>query len=709
VGNSLDNIFTITGGFNNINGTGGANTVIATADTNMALTGGSLTIGPNNNLIANIQTALLTGGPSVAHTIDAHSFTGTTVLTAGPRGDTLIGGTGTNLLIDGAGNDVLTGGTGNNTYQFNVDVPQGSDTINQISGGINTLDFSPARTTGIVVNLSLTGSQTVAANLMLTLGTSSIQDIIGTPQIDYLTGNTLNNTFNGNGGADAITGGSSGSNTILATADADFVLTDTSLTIVGGVSPLLTAADITNVAAFIARLQSDANPNTAAVSQFLWSQFSSATRALLINGNLPLSTRQSALIAALNQVMVSGSIYNAARFAAVTLSPQTSALLAVNPAGDELTRLNHFLLIDTYSGLPAVYAPLFTLADIRDVASFVARLQSDPNTQTQAVSQFLWSQFSPAVQAILTNTGLPLSQRQAALVNALNQVLLGSSIFDATRFAQVTLSAQTTALQAQNPTGDKLVRYNRFLLVDTYQADLAISLTNIQHAVLTGGASANTIDAAEFDLGGVFLFGMDGNDTLVGGYKNDYLDGGNGNDVLYGGAGSNILMGGAGNDTLNPTGYFDPTRGTAGLNLLLGGAGNDTYVFDLSAQKPTPTNPNPAPPIPLGTVFVIEQTGEGYADVLEGLGLAGVSVNLSAPTQYFYLNLLTNTTQSSTSAPVGPSYQLLLTLDMTAPALYFYRDLVTDSLQLSLAPLVGPNLQLLASSAATSGQVEGSF
>ncbi|HWW00016.1 MAG TPA: Calx-beta domain-containing protein [Candidatus Acidoferrum sp.] len=689
VGNSLDNVFTITGGVNNMNGTGGSNTIVATADANMTLTNGSLAIGANNSLIANFQTARLTGGATLVHTIDASAFTGTTVLQAGPMGDTLIGGTGTNTFIDGPGNDILRGGSGNNTYVFNVDVPQGQDTITQAPGGINTLDFSAARSTGVTVNLA-GGTQQVAPNLQLTLPANSIQDVIGTPQIDYLTGNTLNNSFTGNGGADVIVGGGSGSNAVLATGDNDYVLTDSSLTTLRS-NAFLTAADITDVAAFIARLQNDANPNTAPVSQFLWSQFSPGIQAVLTNASLPLSQRKDTLVAALNQVLQGGSIYNVARFAGVSLSAQTNSLLGANPQGDVLVLLNRFLLSDTYPArVLANHDPLYSLLDIRDPVAFVARLQSDPNPNTAPISQFLWSQFSPATQTALT-TGTP-SQRAVALVNALNQLLLGNSLFDVTRFMNVLLSAQTTMLLGQNPTGANLIRLNRFLLVDTYRGDLAVSLTNIQFGVLTGGASNNIIDAGDFDhggLGGVYLFGMDGNDTLIGGYGNDYLDGGNGNDKLYGGAGSNVLVGGAGDDLLNPTGYFNPAYGTAGISVLIGGTGNDTYSFDLSTLKPTAANPTPPNP----TVYVLEQPGEGYNDTITGLGTAGISVNLTAATQYFYLNLLTNTVQSSTTAPVGLNYQMLLTLDMSAPAVSFYRNLLTNGLQF----VSGPNTQLLLS------------
>src|SRR5262249_54196897 len=128
--------------------------------------------------------------------------------------------------------------------------------------------------------------------------------------------------------------------------------------------------------------------------------------------------------------------------------------------------------------------------------------------------------------------------------------------------------------------------------------------------------------------------------------------------------------GGAGNDTLNGCGFIDTTKGIPdGNDILIGGAGNDTYLFDITVQKPTVANPNPPAPIPQGTDAIWEFSGpdQGYIDTLRGLGLGGISVDLFAPTQYFYLNLLTNTVESSTVAPVGPNYQLLLTLNQLVP------------------------------------------
>lgn len=87
------------------------------------------------------------------------------------------------------------------------------------------------------------------------------------------------------------------------------------------------------------------------------------------------------------------------------------------------------------------------------------------------------------------------------------------------------------------------------------------TLQDVEQASITGGASANTLDASAFDKGAV---------TLIGGNGNDELDGGSGNDSLAGGDGSDTLNGGGGNDTLSGGGNDgDP-------DTLSGGAGSDT-------------------------------------------------------------------------------------------------------------------------------------
>lgn len=81
------------------------------------------------------------------------------------------------------------------------------------------------------------------------------------------------------------------------------------------------------------------------------------------------------------------------------------------------------------------------------------------------------------------------------------------------------------------------------------------------------------------------IFGMEGDDTLVGDIANVLLSGGDGDDVLYGGEdGRQVLTGGTGNDTLvGGNGIYDLTSfGVGGIYSLgsgmIGGDGDDVIV-----------------------------------------------------------------------------------------------------------------------------------
>ncbi|AVH73051.1 NHL repeat-containing protein [Nostoc sp. 'Lobaria pulmonaria (5183) cyanobiont'] len=121
-----------------------------------------------------------------------------------------------------------------------------------------------------------------------------------------------------------------------------------------------------------------------------------------------------------------------------------------------------------------------------------------------------------------------------------------------------------------------------FTLTNTQLSGLGNdSLINIERVTLTGGISNNTLNASSFTIASVYLYGGNGNDSLLGGSNNDYLYGQNdsdrlignaGNDYLYGGAGDDILIGGAGNDLL-----YGQTG--ADIFVLASGNGSDT-IFD---------------------------------------------------------------------------------------------------------------------------------
>ena len=91
---------------------------------------------------------------------------------------------------------------------------------------------------------------------------------------------------------------------------------------------------------------------------------------------------------------------------------------------------------------------------------------------------------------------------------------------------------------------------------------------DIRARVITYGTAGNDGIVGDYDSTNR-IFGLDGDDAIVGGSLNDLINGGSGNDQLYGEAGNDTLDAGAGADTLT------------------GGEGDDIYVVDNVGDKIT--------------------------------------------------------------------------------------------------------------------------
>ncbi|MFP6766429.1 MAG: calcium-binding protein, partial [Planctomycetaceae bacterium] len=119
-----------------------------------------------------------------------------------------------------------------------------------------------------------------------------------------------------------------------------------------------------------------------------------------------------------------------------------------------------------------------------------------------------------------------------------------------------------------------LLRDNRLIGDDTDR------LFNIEQARLTGGAAANLFDAGRF-TGMTVLFGLGGDDFLIGGKAADIIYGGDGNDSILGRAGNDTIYGEAGDDTLKGDGGDDLILGGTGNDGIAGRTDNDTLIGDL--------------------------------------------------------------------------------------------------------------------------------
>ncbi len=156
---------------------------------------------------------------------------------------------------------------------------------------------------------------------------------------------------------------------------------------------------------------------------------------------------------------------------------------------------------------------------------------------------------------------------------------------------------------------------NTSLVVSTGE-NITLGSGTIEQITLTGGASANDIDASAF-TGRVTLSGGNGNDILRGGTADDVLEGGLGNDQLFGNDGDDTLMEDRGNDQLNGGGGVDTlvsnfffSNGTISKTVTLS---NSSLVFtDTTGLTETNTH-----------------SGLNAIDLTVG-GTAGHTVNASA-------------------------------------------------------------------------------
>src|SRR5882672_7016334 len=112
-------------------------------------------------------------------------------------------------------------------------------------------------------------------------------------------------------------------------------------------SAMIFPADIQNVSSLAERL----NHPTNQISVFVSGKLSEPTHQLLGQGsNASQQELKQALAKDLNQLINGAAIYESSRFTGVKLNETTQDLIAKNPEGVALVRLNRALLEDAYAG-----------------------------------------------------------------------------------------------------------------------------------------------------------------------------------------------------------------------------------------------------------------------------------------------------------------------------------------------------------------------
>jgi hypothetical protein len=126
----------------------------------------------------------------------------------------------------------------------------------------------------------------------------------------------------------------------------------------------------------------------------------------------------------------------------------------------------------TEQGISKDGVPTFSLDDINDLSGLINRLRggSDPP------SAFLWDSLSESDQSLLRSyqPAAPSSKKaEEVVVQALQKIVGGPSIYQVGRFQGVSLRPETIGLASERLTGFKLAHFNRLLLEDAYPLELA--------------------------------------------------------------------------------------------------------------------------------------------------------------------------------------------------------------------------------------------
>jgi Ca2+-binding RTX toxin-like protein len=541
-------------------------------------------------------------------------------LTGDPNNNTLDGGAGNDPLISGAGgNDTLKGGTGNETLVGGA----GNDAFDG-EGGTDTVSFASTTGTGVTVSLTAgtasgDGSDTFTAN--------SVENILGSPQGDALTGDGNNNTIDGGndndtiegrGGDDTLTGGG-GTNT-LSYANAGATVT-VDLAIVAPTTQNTGGAGTDTISGF--------HHLTGSASADVLKGDATANTLTGGGGNDTLDGRTGAdslLGEGGNDTLIGGSggdsltggndsdtaDYSTAT-AGLTASLATPAGNNGDAAGDTYTTIENLTgsdFADTLTGDDSTATDNVLDGgvgnDIINAGAGDDTLIGGPdNDQLGGQGDDDTADYSGALAGISVDLRVNIDQNTGG---AGTDRLVGIEHLTGSAFND-TLSGTSSAntLDGGGGTGDTVgyasatgsVSVN--LTTGTATGDGADTISNFENAVgspqgdtLVGSAGANTLDGG---AGDDTLSGVGDNDTLIGGANNDVLDGGAGTNTasyLTASAGVTVDLGvtaptaqntvGAGNDTLsnihNATGsnLDDSLTGDGTANALSGLAGNDTLI-----------------------------------------------------------------------------------------------------------------------------------
>ncbi len=479
-GNASANVLTGGAGNDSLDGQGGADTMLGGAGDDI------YTVDIAGDIIGEladegIDTVVSAIAWTLADNIDNLTLTGTAAVNGTGNGldNVLLGNSGNNILTGGDGNDVLNGGAG----------------IDQMLGGAGNDSYYVDVSGDVITENPGSGTDTAFSAVTVTLG-ANLENLTltGTAAING-TGNELNNTMFGNSAANQLNGGA-GNDIIDGGAGND--------TMAGGAGDDIYYVNAANDAV------------TEVLDEGMDTVFASATYVLAVSGYVEnLELTGTAAINGTGNAIANTLTGNAANN---VLDGRGGADTLRGGAGN-----------DTYW--------VDTAGDI------VEELEGEgEDTVTAAVTYTLVSQFVENLTlggtAVINGTGNESANKLTG--NGKNNELYGlggNDTLDGGLGNDRMEGGLGDDVYYVNATGDVIVELEG-QGTDAVVSSIAYTLgTALEDLSLAAGSITGTGNSANNRLvcsdSGNTLYGMDGNDILVGGGFIDTLKGGMGDDLYY--------------------------------------------------------------------------------------------------------------------------------------------------------------------------------
>ena len=624
-GGSGDDFLTGGDGIDGLSGGAGTDTVVETGDTRFVLTDTTLDMAEGANEVVTVSlTGIVTGGTftlsfdgettdAIDH--DADAITVKSRLTAlsniaddaaqvervqptdpwtitfrGNEGGldqpnmTAAGAglTGTNAGISAALSD---GATANNTL---ISIERAA-----LTGGPsgNLMDASAFTGSGVVL-----------------VGAAGNDTLIGGSGADSLTGGLGFDRITGNAGADTMFGGDD-LDTLAEARDADFVLTNTTLTV---------GSEVDTISGFEgAELTGGAASNSIDAAAF--TGLSGATELAFLNGGNGVGATNvvTVVLTGLESTTPLSTLNNGAGVGTVTLNDfrivltdaarnvdvDISAAVTLQDVFDAITAA------DTFGRLSVALDSAGTAIELTDV------IDSGGSLQVVALNGS-----TAAADLGIEGTGTDTTLQGSAITDGSSDIrltLTDGTIVDVDLSGLIILQDVLDAISTASASLTAQLNAGATAIVIS---DSAGGASDLQVANLNGGTAAtdlgiagtgfgNTLTGSSIAVAAVALDGQGGNDTLTGSP---------GDDRLTGGSGADSMDGGGGTDTIAET--RDANFDLGDTSLIIGGEGSDTLVSIERAELTGGTSVNTidASDFTLGPVILT--TGGGKDNLKGGSG-----------------------------------------------------------------------------------------